>query len=228
MNKLELFHTLQRPEVREVQREDGSKAKQFRGYAIVFNEASVVMCDWWEGKTFREYIKPDAISQEMLDSTDIICTAFHNREKLLARHHADGTGTMKLTKDNVGVLCEFEFSDAPTAADIAASVERGDMPGMSFSFYEDDYSYTDKKGADGIVERTIYKIDSIFEVTVAANPAYPATTASCREAWEKLTRETQDTEDLEKAQREQEALTARLRREREIAVKARELEINNY
>lgn len=182
--RLELFHTLHKPQVREVTREDGKKAKCFEGYAIIFNSASVVMADWWEDKVFREYILPEAISQEMLDSTDIVCTAFHNREKLLARHHADGTGTMKLEKDEVGVKVSFEFPDSPLGMEIASAVERGDMPGMSFSFYEADYTFTDKKGADGIYERTISKIDSIFEVTVAANPAYPATSANCREAWE--------------------------------------------
>lgn len=182
--RLELFHTLQRPQVREVEREDGSKVNRFEGYAIVFNEPSVVMCDWWEDKVFREVILPEAISQEMLDTTDIICTAFHNREKLLARHHADGTGTMTLTKDEVGVKVEFEFPASPEGKNICESVKRGDMPGMSFSFYECDYSYTDKRGEDGIFERIIDKLDSIFEVTVASSPAYPATTAKCREAWD--------------------------------------------
>lgn len=184
MERLELFHTLQRPQVREVTREDGTQAVMFEGYAIVFNEPSVVMCDWWEDKVFREYILPEAISQEMLDSTDIICTAFHNREKLLARHHADGTGTMQLVKDETGVKVSFEFPNSPLGHETAESVRRGDMPGMSFSFYENEYTYTDKKGADGIFERTIDKIDSIFEVTVASSPAYPATTAKCREAWD--------------------------------------------
>ena len=52
--RLDLFHTLQRPQVREVEREDGTKVNRFEGYAIVFNEPSVVMCDWWEDKVFRE------------------------------------------------------------------------------------------------------------------------------------------------------------------------------
>lgn len=206
--RLELFSTLQKPQVREITREDGSKALHFEGYAIVFNEASVVMVDWWDGKCFREYIQPEAIQQEMLDTTDIICTAFHNREKLLARHHADGTGTMSLTKDATGVKVEFEFPDGPLGHDIAESVRRGDMPGMSFSFYECDYEYTDKKGEDGIIDRTITKIDSIFEVTVASSPAYPATTASCREAWVALTDATDPDAEAKKREAEQAAREA--------------------
>lgn len=210
MEKLELFHTLKTPKVyeREIVREDGTKSnvKAFEGYAIVFNEPSVVMVDWWDDKVFREYIDNGAISQQMLDTTDIVCTAFHNREKLLARHHADGTGTLKLEVDEVGVKAMFDFPNGPLGDDIAEAVSRGDMPGMSFSFYESDYTYSDVKGADGIIERHISKIDSIFEVTVASNPAYPATTANCREAWNALTKNEEDLlkqkQDEEKAERE--------------------------
>lgn len=227
--RLELFSTLRKPQVREITREDGSKALHFEGYAIVFNEPSVVMVDWWEDKCFREIIKPEAIQQEMLDTTDIICTAFHNREKLLARHHADGTGTMSLTKDETGVKVEFEFPDNPTGHDIAESVKRGDMPGMSFSFYECDYSYTDKKGEDGIFDRTIDKIDSIFEVTVASSPAYPATTASCREAWDGMKHGEEREAQLAKEKAEKETRERSLRdkeREREIELQELENQIN--
>lgn len=217
--RLELFHTLQKPQVREVTREDGGKDLEFEGYAIVFNEPSVVMCDWWEDKVFREIILPEAISQEMLDTTDIICTAFHNREKLLARHHADGSGTMTLDKDEVGVKCRFTFADSPTAQDIASSVKRGDMPGMSFSFYETDYTYTDKKGEDGIFERTINHFDSIFEVTVASSPAYPATTAKCREAWDA------EKHGAEREAQRQMAEKAKLTRERALRDIQRDIEL---
>ena len=215
MERIELFRQIQKPVLREITREDGSKATQFEGYAIVFNEPSVVMLDWWEDKIYREYILPEAIDQKMLDTTDIICTAFHNREKLLARHHADGTGTLTLTKDSFGVKVQFEFPDSPTGKDIMESVRRGDMPGMSFSFYSTDYEYTDKKGADGIYERTITKIDSIFEVTVAASPAYPATTASCREAWQ-----ADRAESIRKREEEEAAKAAAAKAEEEAKAKA--------
>lgn len=231
--RLELFSTLRQPQVREITREDGSKATHFEGYAIVFNEPSVVMVDWWDDKCFREYISPDAIDQQMLDTTDIICTAFHNREKLLARHHADGSGSMTLTKDETGVLVSFEFPDSPIGQDICESVKRGDMPGMSFSFYKSDYTYTDKKGADGIIDRTITKIDSIFEVTVAANPAYPATTASCREEWQQLLNEDdpdaeakrREAEEKEKAEAEAKIAAERERFTRDKALSAMQMEL---
>jgi len=225
--RLELYHTLQRPIVREIETEGGSKVKSFEGYCIVFNEPSVVMYDWDNGRVFREYIKPEAVSQEMLDSSDIICTAFHNREKLLARHHADGSGTLQLEKDEVGVKCKFEFGESSAAQDIAVSVERGDMPGMSFSFYDNEYEYEDKRGEDGVIERTITKFDSIFEVTVASSPAYPATTAACREAWDVMLREKDEPSQEELDQIEKEREYRRLFREKakKDADRARELDV---
>lgn len=218
--RLELFTTLQRPQVREVvmKREDGTeeKVERFEGYAIVWDSASVVMCDWWDDKIFREIIDKDAVKQEMLDKTDIVCTAFHDREKLLARHHADGTGTLTLECDDTGVKVSFEFPNGPTGQDIKEAVKRGDMPGMSFSFYECDYKYTDTKGEDGIIDRHITEISSIFEVTVAANPAYPATTASCKREWDDLKHgdERKKAEECERSQRE--------KRERELWLMAAE------
>ena len=50
MERIELFRQIQKPVLREITREDGSKATQLEGYAIVFNEPSVVMLDWWEDK----------------------------------------------------------------------------------------------------------------------------------------------------------------------------------
>ena len=74
---------------------------------------------------------------------------------------------------------------------------------------------TDKKGADGIYERTITKIDSIFEVTVAASPAYPATTASCREAWQ-----ADRAEAIRKREEEEAAKAAAAKAEEEAKAKA--------
>jgi len=225
--RLELFAKVKQPQIREriETREDGreEKVSSFEGYAIVFDEPSVLMCDWWEDKIFREYIDKGAISQEMLDSSDIVCTAFHNREKLLARHHSDGTGTLKLEVDEIGVKATFDFGDGPTSEDVKCAVERGDMSGMSFSFYDDDYTYTDTKGADGIIDRHISNIASIFEVTVASNPAYPATTAKCRENWESLTRNEEEL--LKREEEEKEAARQREDRAwREALIKR----VNNF
>lgn len=217
MERLELFSKVQRPTVREYAREDGSCGKRFEGYAIVFDSPSVVMCDWWEGKEFREYIDRGAVSQEMLDKCDVVCTAFHDREKLLARS-TQGQGSMRLTVDDMGVKVEFEFDpSSPTHADVMVAVQRGDMPGMSFSFWESDSKYIDTYNKeDDMIERHIVNLESIFEVTVAANPAYPGTTATCKREWEALTQDEEELRKREEEEREARHLLA-LARERDIA-----------
>lgn len=190
---LELLQTTLRPEVREsiVKREDGTEktVHTFDGYAIVFNEPSVVMVDWYSDKPFREYIDPGSITQDMIDKCDIVCTVGHDMHKIIARHKPDGTGTLKLTVDSIGLRCQFDFGEGPTALDAYDGVKRGDWPGMSFTFRHRDYTYTDSLGEDGIIERHIDHFTAIEEVTVAAYPAYPAASASCREAWDAMLRE---------------------------------------
>ena len=204
------MQTFKRPALREVQREDGGKEVVFSGYAIVFDEPSVLMYD---GRTFREYVNREAISQEMIDGCDIVLTAYHDREKMVARWR-QGAGSMKCTVDEVGVLCETTFDmRSATHSDVAVGVERGDFPGMSFSFWDTDYTYTDTRGEDGIVDRHITNFANIFEMTVAQYPAYPATTANCKREWEALT---QGEEELLRRQQEEQEARHQLARLREI------------
>lgn len=179
--KLEIFRAFSDVEMREVQREDGTKAVHFRGKCITFNQPSVVMLDEKKKICFREYIAPTALSQAFLDRMDIIATRQHNPDFIVARKRPLGEQcTMTLTVDDDCVWCEFDFPDSQMGRDLAEQIRRRDLSGMSFMF-TDDYKFTERKGDDGIIERTITSFGCIFEVTIAAWPAYPSTTSECRE-----------------------------------------------
>lgn len=161
--------------------EGEAKSRTIEGFAIVFGKPSVVLNDWWDGP-FREYVDDGAIEQSMLDGCDIKMTAFHNREILLARHWPDGTGTLKVeVKQGEGVFVSFDAPDSPWGDNVLEAVRRGDMRGMSFSFGQNSYTFEDKEGADGIIERHIRHFSEIREMTIAEDPAYPDTTAEARE-----------------------------------------------
>lgn len=195
--------------------EGQAASRTIEGYAIVFDKPSVVMCDWWDGP-FREYVDKGAITDEMLRGCDIKMTAFHDREILLARHWPEEEGaeqkesTLKLEVTDEGVLASFEAPKSPWGENILEAVRRGDMRGMSFTFYENAYTFEDVKGKDGIIDRHIKSFSEIVEMTIAADPAYPDTTAAARE------REAQA-----KAQAEAEAKAKKEAEEREAAEKAK-------
>ena len=140
------------------------------GYSIVFNVESVTMFD---GELFREIIAPEAVTKEMLDASDIILTMFHNRETILARSQY-GKGSLSYAIDGMGVQFRFEAPDTSEGDKAVELVKRGDLTGCSFAFIPDFHSI-EREEKDGYVLRTIHKIKTVRDFTIAATPAYPQT-----------------------------------------------------
>ena len=140
------------------------------GYSIVFNVESVTMFD---GELFREIIAPEAVSKEMLDASDIVMTMFHNRETILARSQY-GKGSLSYAIDGMGVQFRFDTPDTSEGDKAVELVKRGDLTGCSFAFIPDFHSI-EREEKDGYVLRTIHKIKTVRDFTIAATPAYPQT-----------------------------------------------------
>lgn len=157
------------------------EGRTIEGYAIVFNQRSEVMLDWSaeEGlRRFVEVISPTAISDNLLQQSDIKALVEHNRQRLLARYNK-GKGTLELAIDEHGLRYKF---DAPNTADGDYAVEmvsRGDISGSSFAFRVKNEDTTWVK--DGkLWVRTINKFSSIHDVTITTDPAYTQTEVSVR------------------------------------------------
>ena len=168
-----------KPVLREAA-EGGGESRTIEGYAIVFGVESRILSDYWDN--YREIIEPGAITEERLKEMDVKMTMYHNREKILARSN-QGEGTLKLRVDEVGVHYEF---DAPNTVDGDTALElvkRGDLSGSSFMFWTDERSGVSyEKRSDGIMLRRVKTIGMIYDMTIAADPAYEETTVAAREA----------------------------------------------
>ena len=161
--------------------EGEKESRTIEGYAIVFGVESRILADSWDN--YREIIEPGAITEDRLKEMDIKMTMYHNREKILARS-VNGKGTLKLSVDEVGVHYEFEAPrtvDGDTALEL---VKRGDLSGSSFMFWTDEKSGVSyEKRSDGIMLRRVKTIGMIYDMTIAADPAYEETTVAAREAY---------------------------------------------
>lgn len=190
---------------------EGGERRTIEGYAIVFGVESRILSDYWDN--YREIIEPGAITEERLKEMDIKMTMYHNREKILARS-ANGEGTLKLRVDEVGVHYEF---DAPNTVDGDTALElvrRGDLIGSSFMFWTNEKSGVSyEKRSDGIMLRRVKTIDMIYDMTIAADPAYEQTTVAAREAYGRLNQP-----------KEKKSLSLKYARER----REREMELNNF
>ena len=140
-------------------------------------------------------------------------TMYHNREKILARS-TNGEGTLKLTVDEVGVKYSFEAPNTVDGDTALELVKRGDLSGSSFMFWTDEKSGVSyEKRSDGIMLRRVKTIGMIYDMTIAADPAYEQTTVAAREAYSRLNKS-----------EEKKPISAKWARDR----RERELILNNF
>lgn len=199
-----------RPVFREAT-EGESNGRTIEGYAIVFGVESRILSDYWDN--YREIIEPGAITEERLKEMDIKMTMYHNREKILARS-TNGEGTLKLTVDDVGVKYSFEAPNTVDGDTALELVKRGDLSGSSFMFWTDEKSGVSyEKRSDGMMLRRVKTIGMIYDMTIAADPAYEQTTVAAREAYTQF-----------ESKEEKKPISAKWARDR----RERELSLNNF
>jgi HK97 family phage prohead protease len=162
---------------------DGSKT--ISGYAAVFNSKSLPL-------PFTEIIAPGAFTKSLRDSPDVLALRDHDPKILLGRSKS---GALSLTEDSVGLRFSCKLPNTTQAADLAESIQRGDLDGVSFGFTTDEDSWTGD--GEGNVIRTLLAV-TLFEISPCSFPAYPASSVSIRScpselrAKLKLTKRTND------------------------------------
>lgn len=157
------------------------EGRTIEGYAVVFEQESRVMYDREKQRAFVEVIERGAITEEMLRDCDVKALLEHNKQRLLARYNR-GTGSLTLELDDYGLKYRF---DAPNTVDGDFAVEmikRGDIYGSSFAYFANDkdkskVSYTMK---DGLLTRTVHRIDRITDISPVSDPAFFGTDLTVR------------------------------------------------
>lgn len=161
----------------EVRAEGAGKVA--KGYAALFNSEADI------GGCFREIIAAGAFS-ETLKNSDIRALVDHDSGRVIGRSSA---GTLRLKEDDKGLSVEIDLPDTTDGRDLAVSMERGDITGMSFGFIvrHDEWDETSDPPT-----RTIHKVD-LREVSAVAFPAYGDTEIALR-SLEEARRERQQAE----------------------------------
>lgn len=159
----------------EVRASDGGRT--IAGYAAVFNSETDI------GGYFREQIAPGAFSPSL--KGDVRALFDHDTAHVLGRTKS---GTLRLAEDDKGLAVEIDLPDTQTARDLTASMERGDIDGMSFGFRVTKQEWDETQDPP---LRTIREVE-LFEVSVVTFPAYADTEIALRtrqEAEEEAKRE---------------------------------------
>ena len=189
-------------QLRAVQDEDGNQKMKFEGYAIVFNQETVLYKDPYTGIEYKEIIDGNALKNT--DMKDVPMRYNHAVDWILARtRKKSGAGSLILTIDDYGLKTEGEFVDMQYSRDVYAMMVAEIVDQMSFAFTVRDYSYNSETHTT-----TIRDIDKLFDVSVVDSPAYPQTSISALRGAEEAEMEIkakQEAEALEKAKAEAEA-----------------------
>lgn len=155
-------------QMHDIKTRSANDEKIVEGYFAVFNENYEV----WPGAT--ESIAPGAFKESL--SGDIRALYNHNDDIVLGRTSA---GTLQLDEDERGLHGSIKINSKDTEAmNVYERIARGDITGCSFGFTIGS-ERTDFKD-DGSVHWTIEKIDTLYEVSPCAFPAYEATSIASR------------------------------------------------
>jgi HK97 family phage prohead protease len=150
------------------QAEDGTM--RLRGYAAVFNEASVPL-------PFIETIAPGAFRKTLMETPDVRLLINHSGLPLARTKN----GTLTLTEDDRGLYMDATIADTSEGRDLYKLVERGDVDQMSFAFRVIRQKYNDDRSQRTLTEVSLADGD----VSVVTYPAYPTTSVEAREALRK-------------------------------------------
>lgn len=139
------------------------------GYAARFNSLSHDLGG------FREVIAPGAFARSLQEYPDILALLDHDTAKVLGR---TTNGTLRIEEDEQGLRVEITPANTTYGRDIVELVRRGDVSGMSFRFRP--YPGGDSMDMSTSPPTRTLRSIQLSEVSIVAEPAYPATSVSVR------------------------------------------------
>lgn len=146
-------------------------SRTVKGRAVVFNA-------WSEDLGgFREKIAPGALDG-VIERSDIFALLDHRRDRgILGRSKRGDQVSLRLNVTDAGLDYEFEAPETALGNELLSCIERGEIDGSSFAFtvLEDQW---ERVGDE--YQRTITKIDELYDVSPVYSPAYSQTTCDLR------------------------------------------------
>lgn len=145
------------------------ESRKVEGYALLFNTQSKFI-GWYEA------IEQGAITDEVINNSDVFALFNHDRNKVLARSEY-GKGSLKLEIDDKGLKYSFEAPKTALGDELLEYLERGDIHQSSFAFMVDfgDDTMVKREYKDGDIYYTIKHIPVLLDVSPVWQPAYAET-----------------------------------------------------
>lgn len=151
-----------------------TESRTITGYAIVFESWSRDLGG------FYEIIRKGAITQELINRSDVIMNVNHDNDKMVARS-VNGEGTLKLTLDDTGLRFEFDAPPTPLGEELLFNIRSGNLFECSFAFSLSGSETCERWTKDeNMLRREILEIGGIYDCSIVTVAAYGATSCHTR------------------------------------------------
>lgn len=129
---------------------------------------------------FIEILHRGCISQELIDSSNIVFLYNHDYNQVIARANK-GKGTLNIDLRDDGVYFDLDVPNTTMGNDLLENIRLGNITQCSFGFRyaNEEGAYKDEKIGD-VWYRNVYKIGELFDLSAVTYPAYDDTYVNTR------------------------------------------------
>lgn len=151
------------------------ESRTITGRAIVFESWSKNLGG------FYEIIHKGAITQELIDKSDIIMNINHDDEKMVARSR-QGKGTLSVSLKDDGVYFSFEAPTTSRGDELLYNIRNGNIFECSFAFTIPDDLHSERwyVDSDNVYRREVNVIDGLYDMSLVIHGAYGDTNCYTR------------------------------------------------
>ena len=150
-----------------------SEGRHISGKAISFDTQS-------NDIGFIEILHRGCISQELIDSSNIVFLYNHDYNQVIARANK-GKGTLNIDLRDDGVYFDLDVPNTTMGNDLLENIRLGNITQCSFGFRyaNEEGAYKDEKIGD-VWYRNVYKIGELYDLSAVTYPAYDDTYVNAR------------------------------------------------
>ena len=148
---------------------------------------------------FIEILHRGCISQELIDSSNIVFLYNHDYNQVIARANK-GKGTLNIDLRDDGVYFDLDVPNTTMGNDLLENIRLGNITQCSFGFRyaNEEGAYKDEK-IDDVWYRNVYKIGELFDLSAVTYPAYDDTYVNARmQERSKMEDKLKETEEIQK------------------------------
>lgn len=131
---------------------------------------------------FKEIIRKGAISQELVDNSDVIANINHDSMGQMVARWNRGKGTLNLELREDGLWFSFNAPETERGRELLWNIRNGNLFECSFAFSLPDSPTCERWfREEGSLRREISEIGGLYDVSIVTLAAYPATSVDNRE-----------------------------------------------